>query len=76
MGFIYRKILFRDKFSIWVFAQVHFFQYHIQDQKNSGNVLWGVALGGRMKNKVNYYDIIVGGLKKSKMTWYYYLKGE
>lgn len=29
-------------------------------KNNSGNVLWGIALGGWVKAKVSHYDIIVG----------------
>lgn len=35
-----------------------------------------MALGGRVKTKVNHYDIIVGGLKKRKITLFCYLKGK
>ena len=53
-------MLLQDDFSIWDFAQVYNFQNHVQDQNNSGNVLWSIALGGRVKAKVSHYDIIVG----------------
>lgn len=53
-------MLLQDDFSIWDFAQVYNFQNHVQDQNNSGNVLWGITLGGWVKAKVSHYDIIVG----------------
>lgn len=36
MVFIHRKILPRDEFSTRDFAQVYYFEYHVQDRNDSG----------------------------------------